>query len=282
MPISALGRRAVAAAAVSLFAALAARADLTVVSATRRDGGPARVNGSRQQSASALTQTTSYFKGNKLRTDSGSSITLTDLATGESIHLDRAKKTYYLSRASDAINAAIPFLDALEFSVEGEVAPGGQTKTIVGKEARNFTVALTVSVTAKKDAALPLPQEAGSGPLFTMTLQGEHWTTDAVDAAAAGAPNAASRLMQSNPLFRNVKALGEKLAVIKGFGLESSMTMTMKSALPIPGMDGAKPLVVKTQTLSLREDPLADDLFALPKGFKKVEPPAPGGLGGGF
>jgi hypothetical protein len=52
--------------------------------------------------------------------------------------------------------------------------------------------------------------------------------------------------------------------------------------MPLPGIP-EKPLLLKIETVSVSEDPLADSLFAVPEGFKEVEPELPTlpGLGGG-
>jgi hypothetical protein len=263
----------------SLVASAPARADVKIVTKQTMSGtGPQMAMMGNQGPKTVTT----YYKGGKTRVETGDTIVITDGASGTIYTLNATRKTYMVTKLSDAGNAA-GMMGMMDFKSTGAVKPGGKTRVIAGKPAKNYLWTAKVTVSPKPGAN---PGGAGAGmkpgaAFMTMNMKGETWTTEAVK--LPGALPANLRMMGGMAQATGLKDLTQTLSKMKGLPLEGvttqEMQMNMGGMGGAPGQKtGAQPMsmTVKTQTVSLSEAPLPASLFAVPAGYTKVTAPAPG------
>jgi hypothetical protein len=243
----------VAAAATVAVTASVARADVKLV-ANMTTGG--------------TTQTvTNYYKGNKVRSETKSSVVLMD-SSGKMTMLNPTRKTYMVVSMGD-----MPGMNMVDVSSSVDIKPGGKTKTILGKPAKNYVYTATIKMSLKK-AALDQMKASGRMPkqppqLPTFVLQGENWVTEAVNLPKGAVATSLSGL-NSLP---GMKPIMDKFAAIKGVSLESRATITFKG-----GPQNMKPQTTSFAATSISETILPDALFQIPAGYTKQEM-MPGGMG---
>jgi hypothetical protein len=239
-----------------------------------------KISGERGMNANATTK--QLYKGNKLRTEAGGQVTLYDAATDRITVLQPEKKTYYVTTAKKMSEGMAPFMSMMDISVSGDVKPGGQTKTLLGKPARNYKYTITIKMKAKggnKD----IPNFGAVG----MVMQGENWVTTAVSLPNPQAFQKASAAMSGQGMMPGMEKVMEKMTKIPGLPLLTTMQMGMDMSqvkLPKDAKGGKKPQAPPRQTIrqevvSLSEKPLDDALFAPPKGFRQVPAPTMPDLG---
>ena len=253
----------------------AARADLTYV--TKMSAGKSG------------TSTTTYIKGNKLRTEAEGTTTITDGA--RTWLIDTTKKTFSVVANEKLGQLGGPmvqtFREMIDVKMDASVKPGGKTRTILGKPARNYVFSMSMRMSFKPGSGPKAPTGDRPATLPVFTLKGESWTTDALPVPpgllkSAGAGAMFSRL---GMLGSSVEKSAAAFDTMKGFPLETTMTQGM-SGMP-KGQKSPKESdrTVKFSVVSLKTDALSDALFLPPKGFKQVPYSAPtlpmGNMGGG-
>ncbi|MGC4047165.1 MAG: hypothetical protein QM758_25490 [Armatimonas sp.] len=242
-------------------------------------------------------ETTTYMKGIRVRTEAEGRITITDGTRTYLINTE--KKTYSVIANKKLDSTANPMMEQfnqmIDMKMDVSVKPGGKTRTILGKPAKNYLYTMTMRMNFKPGSG---PKNAtGKGQMRLPTFQtiGETWTTEALPA-----PPASAAAMTPGAAFRNLGMLGStaksaaaSFQKIKGFPLESTMTQkTVGGSMPgMEGKGGGRNLVIKMNVVSLKTDAVDAGLFAPQKGFKQVpyEPPTmpsmsglAGGGGGGM
>lgn len=268
--------------ALLLGAAPAARADVTIVSEINATGLPAAM----PQSAQKFPQTvTTFYKGDSVRTEVGGVVTIQDAAADKLYTLDPVKKTYTETSLAKLMDQVNPFLAMMKFDVKGDVKEGGETRTILGMPAKNYRIAMTMAMSMAAPGAPDASggQAAPSGPLMTMKLEGEHWTTEGLELRTnAQQMMASSALRLLGPMMQGMKPLTEKMNVIKGTPLSSKMTITLTTGQALAGAALKEPMVITSEAKSIGNDPLADTLFKVPADYKLREAaPMMPGMGGG-
>jgi hypothetical protein len=266
--------------ALVVFGGGVARADLTYT--TKLSVGEGRD-----------TETITYIKGNSLRTEVAGRITITDGTRTYLINSD--KKTYSVvankKLESPASNPMMEqFTQMVDVKMDVSVKPGGKTRTILGKPAKNYLYTMTMRMNFKPGSGPKNATGKGQMRMPIIQSQGETWTTDtiSVPSSASGSLGIGAMFQRLGMFGSSAKTATANFQKIKGFALESSMTQKMVGG-NMPGMTGAganRNMTLKMNVANLKTDPLDAALFAPPKGFKQVpyEPPTmPGmaGMGGG-
>jgi hypothetical protein len=257
-----------------------ARADVKLVQKATSEG-PSLPGGEAVKKA-AGGQTTTYYKGNKTRIETADKITITDADTGIIMFLDVKKKTYSMVKASELLAGVEmpPMLEAMSVKVKADVKEDTEaTKEILGKKARHYTWTATMNMLMGADE-----KGENGNEVATVTIEGDDWTTDAIvlpNKPLKGVPQAAAGMIGGGAnmagiagmmtRMKGAQVMTEKMAQIKGVKLLSSMKMLIDSPFAAQqGMDLSKPIVSKTEVLSISEEALSDALFAAPKDYKKV------------
>lgn len=264
-------------AALLLLAAPASRADVQIVSDVWVEGAaqPGLVGTTGGQTTRRTIKT--FYKGNRVRTDTSGMVLIYDAAADRLFALDPARKTYTVNPVRAARGRMEPWMAMMKIETRGNVRPGGATQTIAGLPARNYRIFLVqrMRLTEQGAARQGLPP----GPVLTMRMEGEQWASQAVDV-----PPRVQRMMTTSVLRSlgpTAGPLQDKMATIRGVPLSSRVTMTITPARPVSG-DLPAPLVTTTtiQTRSVVRKTLPAALFAVPAGYRKVEPAAGGEMPG--
>ncbi len=255
---------ATAAAALFCAALPAARADVKIVSTVTVTGVPGTA------APKPMTVTT-YYKGDKQRTESPDNITIYDCAKDQQYVLNPQTKTYYVVSVAEAMKAATannPFLAMVKFDTSVDLKPTDQKKEIAGKQATlyNYTATIKMTMDANPEIGAMLP---------TITLKGEQWTTEAVTLPANCANMRSAQMLRTMraTMGNGISQIAEKLGEMKGAPLSNKVTVTMKAQAEIPGLP-KDPIVTTSEVTGVSEEALSDDLFAVPADYKKVDPPA--------
>jgi hypothetical protein len=267
-------------AAALLLAAQTARADMKIVSEMTVQGQPGAQRGGQPQRQTVR----AFYKGDKVRTEAAGTILIYDAAADKLLQLDPARKTYTVNALQKMAAQMQPLMARMKFDVTGSVRPGGATRTIVGLPARNYRVAMNLRMSMPA-AGAGAPQGMPAGPLLTMKLEGEQWASEAVKVPVRVQRMMTTSLMRPmGAMMPGMKPLLDKMAAVKGLPLSSRMTMTMTMG---QAMGGAAPrnntMTAVTEVRSIdRKTVLPAALFAIPAGYRKVEPGPgmPGGMGG--
>lgn len=232
-----------------LLAGSAARADLTVVSRVTLTMGGRGV---------PAQELVTYFKGDRLRSETGSIATIFDTDAGRVIRVDRSRKTYMVLSQKQASKAA-GALGGLKFETSARVKPGGKTRIVAGRPARNYLTDASLQVR--------LPGFPGEPPATRMQI--EQWTTNTVPVpAATRRVLALASTGISGSLTAGMKPLTEALSRVPGLPLSTRVTMQSTR----PGVPGGS-VTSLTEVRSIRTGVLKDDLFRVPRGYRKVDPP---------
>ena len=259
--------------AAILFGALSvsAHADLTVVSETTVSGIPeaAKAMAPGPDMSKPMTSTT-YYKGDKTRTETAGSIILTSGDTAQITTLNPAAKTYSIASAA----ASNPFASMMSFSVTGsKVTKTAEKKTILGKSSDKYMLSIPLKMSMGEE-------DAATDGLLTMKIAGEEWTTDAValPTGATSMSTGALGKMMMGPMAGGMKSMAKQMAEIKGFPLLTVMTMTFVIPEGSPAAqafgDGPPPkITLRAEVKSIAETALDDSLFAVPADYKKIDAP---------
>lgn len=254
-----------------LFTGMAsARADVKLVAKQTVSGGLL------PQGASDSTVTT-YYKGDKVRTEAGPFVTIYDCAGDKFYTLDPAKKTYTLSSLKAAQQRGAEASRFANFKTNVNLKPGGKTRTIAGKRTTNYIWDANISITPTKETLKNAPK-ADRNASFRLTMSGETWATEGIKVSASCQRLNEAAMMGGAGSVAGLRPLVQKLGSIKGVTLLSDMT---QNVIPsgVSGSDGkqARPIKmeVSSRVTSISEAPLPASLFSVPAGYKKVSSLAP-------
>jgi hypothetical protein len=218
---------------------------------------------------------TTYIKGAKMRTE---------LVTGDTTRvtifdLDAQKMYAFETRKKEADVYSLATLQAdmakaVDASaMKASLAPNGRSKDIGGKTATGYDMSMSVPTTmGGGDMKMMLTM---SGPVWI--VKGAPGTADWANfykqAADKGFIFGDPRAVKANP--GQAKAMAEfyrRMAETGGIAYETEMTMKMDGDGPLAGlmakMGGGS---TSTTTTDVSAAPLADDLFAVPAGYKLRE-----------
>jgi hypothetical protein len=223
--------------------------------------------------------TTTYYKGDRVRSEQKAGVTITDYKEDKMWTLDTKKKTFYVTKISEAMNAAAnnPMMEMFKMDIKADVKPGTETKEILGRSAKNVNYSATFLFSMKDGSESPL-----LAMMPTITIKGEQWVTDSIK--VPGDPKQMlQRMNMRGPMAMfggSMKEFVEKMASIPGYPLMNNMTMEFvfpPSAPPqATQMFGDKPMMTMVEVKSVSEDALDDALFTVPEDYKEVKAPQPG------
>jgi hypothetical protein len=246
-----------AVAALALLPTSSALADVTITSVVSGKGPGVKDEG---------TQTISYIKGAKMRTEMADSISILDAETRRMIVLNPKRKE---AEVIDMTELAADVQKNLAGEPKVALTPTGQTRTLLNRPCSEYTLSITV------------PMKLGGSAEMTMTMSGPLWV-------AKGAPGTADyvsfykKAAESGLFFGNpqlAKAQGAQLksqtemyraiANLGGIPYEIDAQMRFEGGGMMGGMMnrlGGINMVTKVTAVST--EPIAADLFEIPTGYK--------------
>jgi hypothetical protein len=221
--------------ALAAIAGAASAADVTMVSTVTASRGPSGTQ-------------TLYLSEDKMRSNDGESDTLVDYASGTITFVDHKKKRYWQTSPQE-VQAQFAELSAMleqnpvlakmfGKAAEAQVEKLG-SRTIAGHACDDYRVsvgeAYSMDVCAAKDLAPPVDMHA------------------------------ARRLFAANmgPMAGKMSKLFDELSKIQGLALASTMKINVMGAN----------MVVTTEATEVKVGEIADDVFALPAGYKSAKSP---------
>jgi opacity protein-like surface antigen len=270
-------KRLLLAVSTSLLLTPLALADLTVET---------KVSAAGADSSGVVKQ---YYKGSKVRTESKERVTIYDTATDRSVILDNDKKTYYITsvKRMQEMMKESPMggmISKMKMTVTGDVTPGGQTKTILGKSAQNYKYTFVMNMDMSGMMEMIPEKERKSVPKegIKTTISGELWTTKGVALTNPSAFTKGLAAMQGGG-FGGVggEQVAAKMSKVQGFTLLATQQIGVampKTMMKEASKSGKKPpttaMTMRQEVISLKETSLPDTLFLPPKGYKQVPMPS--------
>ena len=252
-------------------------ADVTIVQEVSVKGAPkipAFPGAPPAPDMSRPTMVTIYYKGDKQRSETGDSVTLSDLASGKIYTLDAKKKTFVV-RSLDKIGSENPFLEMIRMDVTATVTPTDEKKTILNKSAKRYDYAATIKT------SMDGVDEQMAAMFPTITISGQQWATEDVVLPIDFKQVAQTTMVRNFPpmMAKGIKDLAEKMSAIKGFPLSSIVTVKFVFAKEPPPQLAARipkePMVTTTEVKSIKEGALEDSLFVVPSDYKEVKEAPP-------
>jgi hypothetical protein len=221
----------------------------------------------------STTTSTTFIKGNKMRTDSVSGDTtrssIVDTDTMKMLSFDSKSKevtTYDMTKLAADVGKSVQLSD-----IKASVKANGKTKQVSGKAADGYDMAVSV----------PAQMGGASGMKITVSLLGPVWVVKGGPGTAeymAFYKNAASKgFFFSDPRAAGAqpgqaKAMGEmyrQLAATGGIPYEMEMNVKMSGEGPMAAaFEKMGNISIVTTVNSVETGTLAADLFAVPAGFK--------------
>lgn len=132
---------------LGLTAAGAAQADFSYTSTRKAPSMP----------GAGLDETSKrYFKGNKMMTDSGNTALIIDFDAQTVTHIDRAHKTYTVSKFSDVNAGAVP---DTKFNMSADFKETGQHKTINGFNASEAVMTMQIDIPQMQQPGMKMQME---------------------------------------------------------------------------------------------------------------------------
>ena len=249
-----------------LISAPAARADLTILSRSVETE-----NGITQKP----TTETTYIKGEMTRTELMNDkretfVVIHDLMSDTVFYLlptHRLCATF--NNKSDLMRLA-PALQILKENMKisgvADVKPGGKTKMIAGKLAKNFKYSTLMRIVVK-----------GRPEKFaTVKMTGEQWVTGELRLSPELLRKQhASTLRSLGPYASAAKPLLDKQArIARGYVLEDKYTLTIASTMDTTaGAGGTQETSTNHMTvMEIKDGPLDDKLFVVPSSYREVAP----------
>ena len=222
---------------------------------------------------SGTTQSTTYIRGNKMRTDTQ----IGDRVQTQIFDLDAQKMYMFDSKKKEAdVYDMAAFAQELSKSVDTDnikvsLMANGQTRPIDGKTADGYDIEVIV----------PTSMPGGKDMAMTMTLSGPTWIVKGAPGTADYARFYKSAVEKgwifSDPRAAKgqpgqAKAMAEmyrQLADAGGVPYETEAHMKMSGSGPMAGLFAKMGNVsFDTKLTSIAAGPLADDLFTPPAGYK--------------
>jgi acylphosphatase len=214
------------------------------------------------------TTQTLYIQDEMVRHDLGSGATLIhDLTSDTYFYLDNIRKlcATLSGKVQGVRESEWNTLVAENTNVSGtaDVKPGGKTKIIAGKTAKNYLYTATMKAVVRGNAR----------QFLTMHLRGEVWMApDIVLSPRVRRMEDATFVRSLGPFARAAKPLLAKFGKIKGYPVSSRQTSTV--VLSRGDQDAAtKQVMTETETATLiSQEPLDPSLFIVPTTYRDVSP----------
>lgn len=262
--------------ALTMACVMPLRADVRVTSSTTVEGAAAGMMGGTSP------QVVMHIKGMKARADvdmgAKTVSTITDVAAKQFILLSAAEKTAHIM--TPGVKPPEGALPAVMPTVDATVAPTGKSQTIAGVPCEEFTIAMSMSMAEMAGREMP-PEAAGMMKGIRIAMNGSMWV-------AKSGPGAAEYIaFQTASAKENLAALMGMVPGMRSSGLDRLMNAFAKAgglpyltelAMTIEGNDQIAalmkqqgPIKVITKVTDVSTDPISDDLFKVPEGYKIIQ-----------
>ena len=216
-------------------------------------------------------ETVTYIKGSKMRTDQtmgGSQLsTIMDVAAGELISINHKNKEAEIWNVAD-LQKTMQSAGVAASGVDVNITPNGETKEVAGYKAVGHDLSVSVKSQMAEGMAMTVTI---SGPAFLSTDApgAKDYASFYMAAADKGFFFGDPRAAKAQPgNAKGMMALYRSMAE-KGVPLDSKQIIKLSGDGPMAGlfakMGGGE---INSTVTSISADPLADDIFTVPAGYK--------------
>lgn len=225
---------------------------------------------------SGTTTGTTYIKGARMRTD----LVTGDTTRSTVVDLDQQKMYSFDSKKkeSDVYDLATLQADMAKgtdvANLKATITANGQTKSIGGKTATGYDMIISVPATMGGNADMAMTVTL-TGPVWI--VKGAPGTADWANfykqAATKGFIFGDPRAAKGSPgQARAMVEMYRKMAEIGGIAYETETNIKLEGSGPMAGLMAKMGAVSSTTSVTdVSAAPLADDLFAVPAGYKLKE-----------
>ena len=236
-----------------VFAFVACLATVAVASADVKVVAKVTVSGS--PSGTGTQTVTTCYKGSFIRTETDKTISIYNTDSQTLITMRKSDKTYTSLGLKDTMMKMPAVLAKLHVNSTADVNPTDQTTMIAGRRAKKYVGVATIQITAEGAAMNSYP---------TTRIDLVQWMGEPV----TGSSNTTDakpleQLLGPLKIFNGMDPVIKAFSKMKGLPLSSRVTVTTTG-----GTKQRSPIVTTTEVQSIQEGPLADSLFAVPKGYK--------------
>lgn len=218
-------------------------------------------------------ETVTYIKGHKMRTDQtmgGTQLsTIMDVDAGELISLNHKSKEAEIWNVAD-LAKTMQDAGVAASGVDVKITPTGESKDVAGFKATGYDMYVSVKSNMGGQAALAMTVTI-TGPAFLSTAApgAKDYASFYMAAADKGFFFGDPRAAKAQPgNAKGMMALYRSMAE-KGVPLQSTQTIKLSGEGPMAGilakMGGGE---ITSTVTSVSADPLGDDVFAVPAGYK--------------
>ena len=216
-------------------------------------------------------ETVTYIKGSKMRTDQtmgGSQLsTIMDVEAGELISINHKNKEAEIWNVAD-LQKTMQSAGVAASGVDVKITPNGETREVAGYKAVGHDLAVSVKSQMAEGMAMTVTI---SGPAFLSTDApgAKDYASFYMAAADKGFFFGDPRAAKAQPgNAKGMMALYRSMAE-KGIPLDSKQIIKLSGDGPMAGlfakMGGGE---INSVVTSISADTLADDIFAVPAGYK--------------
>ncbi|HVD93919.1 MAG TPA: DUF4412 domain-containing protein [Vicinamibacterales bacterium] len=263
---------------VFALCSVAVRADVTIVQTTTVEGGMAAMGG-----GNVSPKMTARVKGKKMRNDVevGPNLmsTIMDLTSKQMILLHHDQKTATVT--SPGAPDAKPLSDVTLPVMDTKVTPTGKSQVIDGLKCDEYAFTTAMNMGEMTGPQMP-PEATAMMKDMRMNMAGSIWVAKEVPAGpaeyvaflkAASASDMAS--MAAGASGVNIPGLDKMMkamANVDGMPYLTEMTMTIEGTGQIADMmKQMGPMKITTRVTSVKTDPIPDDQFQVPPGYREIK-----------
>lgn len=225
---------------------------------------------------SGTTASTTFIKGSRMRSDvvtgDTTRTTVFDLDTQKMYSFDSKKKEADVWSLADF---QAEFAKTTNVSgIQASITPSGQTKQIAGKTATGYTMTVAVPTTPNGDKNMAMTVHL-TGPVWIVkdAPGSADWARFYAQAAEKGFIVGDPRAVKGSP--GQSKAMAEmyrQMATIGGIAYETETDIKVDGSGPLAAiMAKMGGMTMSTAVTEVSEGTLAEDLFAVPAGYKLKE-----------
>lgn len=211
-------------------------------------------------------QTTTYFKGTKMRSETKDTISILDVASHQMIVLDAKKKE---ARIIDMAQIQEGVQKALGGETRAKLTSTGQTKMLMGRSCAEYTANIAVPMKMGEDTLNVLM----TGPIWI--AKGAPGTADYTGFYRAAAENG---MFFGNPdqakgpgaaQMRSMVELYRQIAELGGVTYETALQTKFEgSGMMAAMMNKVGGFTFMSTVKSTATDPISDAMFEVPAGYK--------------
>ncbi len=259
-------RRAFFAALVATSLAAPAAADVTIK----------QTNGGKGLGMSGTTASVTYIKGGKMRSETVTGdttrTTVFDITAQKMYSFDSKKKEADVWNLADFQAEMAKSTNVAE--MKASIKPNGQTRQIAGRTATGYEMNISVPTAMNGDPNMAMTVNL-TGPVWIVkgAPGSADWSNFYKLAAEKGLIFGDPRAAKGNA--GQAKAMSEmyrQMAALGGIAYETETTVKLEGSGPLAGMMAKMGGMSMTTTVTeVSTGALADDLFAVPAGYKLKE-----------